>query len=77
MLSANLNKYTVVVDRFANKPEIKSAFEKTFNTQVVSVHVVNKKSRKKPSRTKGRVTTVPGFKKAVVTLKAGQKLELI
>jgi large subunit ribosomal protein L23 len=68
------NKYTFIVDKRANKTEIKSAVEEIFKVSVLNVNTVNVKG--KPKR-QGRFT---GFKadrkKAIVTLKPGQKIPL-
>ena len=62
---------TFRVDRNATKPEIKSAIEKIFNVQVDSVRTVNYMGKKvRRGRFEGRR---PSWKKAYVTLKAGQE----
>jgi large subunit ribosomal protein L23 len=61
---------TFRVDTKATKPEIKSAIEKIFNVQVDSVRTVNYEGKKvRRGRFEGRR---PSWKKAYVTLKAGQ-----
>lgn len=74
-LSANLNKYTFEVDRGATKAAVKTAVAKTFNVKVHSVNIQNVKPRPKRS-----MRGVPGYtspsKKAVVTLKEGEKIEM-
>jgi large subunit ribosomal protein L23 len=69
------NNYTFAVARDANKLEIKAAVEAEFRVSVVGVRVLNVKPKHKR---RGRRTpgTVPGWRKAVVTLAAGQKIEL-
>ena len=62
---------TFRVDVHATKPEIKSAVEKIFNVQVDSVRTVNYEGKKvRRGRFEGRR---PSWKKAYVTLKAGQE----
>ena len=62
---------TFRVDTRATKPEIKSAIEKIFNVQVDSVRTVNYEGKKvRRGRFEGRR---PSWKKAYVTLKAGQE----
>jgi large subunit ribosomal protein L23 len=62
---------TFRVDVHATKPEIKSAIEKIFNVQVDSVRTVNYEGKKvRRGRFEGRR---PSWKKAYVTLKAGQE----
>ncbi|MGB8508934.1 MAG: 50S ribosomal protein L23 [Pyrinomonadaceae bacterium] len=61
---------TFRVDTRATKPEIKSAIEKIFNVQVDTVRTINYMGKKKrQGRFEGRR---PSWKKAYVTLKAGQ-----
>ena len=67
------NKLAFEVDRRANKIEIKNAVEKVFKVQVVDVHTINYfGKRKRLGRFAGRR---PHWKKAIVTLKPGQKVE--
>ena len=69
------NKYAFEVTRAANKVQIKEAVEKGFEVKVVSVNVMNMKG--KPHRVRGnRIKHRPDWKKAVVTLALGDKLEL-
>jgi len=71
------NKYAFAVRKHANKPQIKEAVEKGFpgNVKVTAVNVMNMKG--KPFRVRGnRIKHQPDWKKAVVTLAAGDKLEL-
>jgi ribosomal protein L23 len=59
----------------ANKPQIKEAVEKGFNVKVTGVNVMIMKG--KPFRVRGnRIKHQPDWKKAVVTLAPGDKLEL-
>ena len=68
------NKYTFEVARNANKYQIKDAIEELFSVKVESVNTINVKPRKK------RVRYVAGYtrqwKKAVVTLAAGDSIEI-
>lgn len=68
------NKYTFEVARVANKPQIKQAVEKAFNVRVVSVNIMYVPG--KTRRVGRRQITTPPWKKAVVTLKPGNKIEL-
>ena len=62
---------TFRVDRHATKPEIKSAVEKIFNVQVEAVRTINYEGKMaRRGRFEGRK---PSWKKAYVTLKAGQE----
>lgn len=67
-------KYTFIVDKRANKTEIKNAIEKIFNVKVESVHTMIVKGKpKRLGRYQGRTSD---RKKAVVELKKGQKIKL-
>ncbi len=69
-----LNKYTFKVSKEANKIEIKKAIERLYKVKVASVHVVNIPAK---TRQIGRyMGTKIGFKKAIVTLKEGDKIEI-
>jgi large subunit ribosomal protein L23 len=71
------NKYMFEVRRDANKVQIKEAVEKSFpgDIKVISVNVMNVKG--KPRRVRGnRIKHRPDWKKAVVTLAPGDKIEL-
>lgn len=67
------NKLFFEVDRRANKIEIKEAVEQIFKVDVLGVSTVNMKGKKKRA---GRFFTErPDWKKAVVTIKPGQRVE--
>lgn len=69
------NKVVVKVDRRANKIEIKNAMEKLFKVQVKKVHTINQVGK---SRRVGRYIGKTGdWKKAVITLEEGQKLDFL
>jgi large subunit ribosomal protein L23 len=70
-------KYTFRVHTDANKLQVKAAIEELFRVQVVNVNVSTTKAKEKSrNRRRGRQQgwTSP-WKKAVVTLAAGQKIE--
>ena len=70
-------KYTFRVHPDANKLQVKDAIEELFKVDVVTVNVLNTKAKEKSrNRRRGRITgwTSP-WKKAVVTLAEGQKIE--
>jgi large subunit ribosomal protein L23 len=73
VLSA-LGRYSFEIDRRANKPIVKEAVEKIFKVNVTAVNVINVPPK---TRRVGRSTgkTSP-WKKAVVTLKPGQRIEV-
>lgn len=69
------NKYAFEVQRHANKAQVRQAVEKGFDVKVDAVNVMMMKG--KPRRVRGnRIKLSPNWKKAVVTLAAGDKLEL-
>lgn len=67
--------YTFAVRRDANKLQIKQAVEVQFKVSVLGVRVmtVKPKQKRRGRRTPGMV---PGWRKAIVTIAAGQKIEL-
>jgi large subunit ribosomal protein L23 len=69
------NQYTVVADRRATKPQIKSAVEELFKVKVfdISTQQVRGKLRRQRTHQAGRA---PNWKKAIVTLKKGDKIVL-
>jgi len=68
------NKYTFKVDKRAGKGEIKRAVEKMFNVKVKNVAIMNVLGKKKRVRiVEGKR---PDWKKAIVTLAQGQKIDL-
>ena len=74
--AANAEKgiYTFKVAKSANKIQIKDAVEKTFGVKVASVNTLNTKSK---SKRVGRYTgTTKAYKRAIVTLKDGQSINL-
>jgi large subunit ribosomal protein L23 len=75
-LSSELGQYTFEVFRYANKHAIAQAVEQTFKVTVRRVNVMTIRGKNKKSRT-GRPTVGSDYKKAIVTLKAGDKIELV
>ncbi|MEO6569226.1 MAG: 50S ribosomal protein L23 [Opitutaceae bacterium] len=75
-LSSELGQYTFEVFKYANKHAIAEAVEQTFKVTVRRVNVQNYRGKNKKSRT-GRPSIGSDFKKAIVTLKAGDKIELV
>ena len=68
------NKIVFKVNKKFNKKLIKKNIEKIFKVEVTKVNIINKKSKTKSTR--GRKVKIPGFKKAIVTLKKGQNIDL-
>ena len=74
-LKEQLNQYLFEVDRSANKLEIKSAVEKLFNVTVTKVNTMRYIGKKKRERT-AKYGKRPDWKRAVVTLKQGDQIEV-
>ena len=72
---AGQNKYAFRVFRDANKHQIKEAVELAFDVEVSAVNVMNVPGKSK--RFRGGQASAPDWKKAIVTLKPGHKIELI
>ncbi len=68
------NKIIFKVPHKANKNNLKKTIEKIFKVNVTKINIINKKSRTKLTR--GRKIKVSGFKKAIVTIKKGQNIDL-
>ena len=68
------NKIVFKVPSKANKTNIKNNIEKIFKVNVTKVNIINKQNRTKLTR--GRKVKVSGFKKAIITLKKGQSIDL-
>ena len=67
-------KYAFEVDRRANKVEIKQAVEKAFNVKVTAVNVMTVPGKER--RVGRRVTRTAPWKKAIVTLRPGDKIDI-
>ena len=68
------NKIVFKVPTKATKENLTKNIEKIFKVNVTKVNIINKKSRIKLTR--GRKVKVSGFKKAIITLKKGQSIDL-
>jgi large subunit ribosomal protein L23 len=68
------NKTVFKVHGGANKNLIKKNIEKLFKVNVVKVNIINTKTKKKIKQ--GKLSTKPGYKKAIITLKKGQSIDL-
>ena len=68
------NKTVFKVHKIANKEIIKKNIEKIFKVNVVKVNIINTKSKFKIKQ--GKSSTKSGYKKAIVTLKKGQSIDL-
>ena len=67
-------KYAFETSGKANKHEIKQAVEKAFNVSVLKVNVMTVPGKKR--RAGRRMILTPSWKKAIVTLKAGDKIQI-
>ncbi len=72
-LSAN-NQVVFIVEGSSTKPEIKSAIQDIFGVKVKSVNVVNTKGKEKLFR--GHRGVRSDYKKAIITLEAGEKIDI-
>ncbi len=68
------NKIVFKVRKSANKKNLKNNIEKIFKVKVTKINIINKQNRTKFTR--GRKVKVSGFKKAIITLKKGQSIDL-
>ena len=68
------NKIIFKVPVMTNKKIIKKSVEKIFKVNVTKVNIINKKNRIKITR--GKKIKVKGYKKAIITLKKGQNIDL-
>jgi len=71
---SDFNKVVFKVDKGANKKSIIRSIEKIFKVNVIKINTINIKGKNKLVRNKKSFK--PGYKKAVVTLKKGQSIDL-
>jgi large subunit ribosomal protein L23 len=69
------NQYTVMADRRANKTQIRAAVQDLFKVKVLRVNTLNVTGKYRRQRTKQAGQSLT-WKKAIVTLKAGDKISL-
>ncbi len=74
--SNELRQYTFAVDRRADKIDVKRAVEAIFGVNVVAVNVMNVAAKVTRRYGRRKVTRRPQWRKAVVTLAEGQRLDL-
>jgi len=75
--STNLSEYNKIifkVPKKANKKNLKKNIEKIFKVNVTKINIINKRTRIKTTNRKGK--KVLGYKKAIVTIKKGQNIDL-
>ena len=68
------NKIVFKIPAKANKKSLKKNIEKIFKVNVIKINVINKKNRIKTTR--GKKVKIKGYKKAIITLKKGQNIDL-
>tara|TARA_B100001057_G_scaffold458909_1_gene508614 strand:+ start:530 stop:823 length:294 start_codon:yes stop_codon:yes gene_type:complete len=71
---SEFNKIIFKVPQGANKKNLKKNIEKIFKVNVTKINIINKQNRTKITR--GKKIKVSGFKKAIITLKKGQTIDL-
>ena len=75
--STNLSEQNKIVFKIptgANKKNLKKNIEKIFKVNVTKINIINKQRRTKLTR--GKKVKISGFKKAIITLKKGQSIDL-
>ena len=75
--STNLSEQNKIVFKVSNKLNkiiLKKNIEKIFKVNVIKVNIINKQPRKKNVR--GKKVKIQGYKKAIITLKKGQSIDL-
>jgi len=72
--SVKMNKYIFKIRRSTTKKQVKQVIEKLYKVKVLSVRTINVPGK---TRTRGNIKgRKPGFKKAIVTLKEGDSINL-
>ena len=75
--STNLSEFNKIVFKVpfsSNKKTLKKNIEKIFKVNVIKINIINKQNRTKITR--GKKVRVSGYKKAIITLKKGQSIDL-
>ena len=68
------NKVVFKVPNSSNKLILKKNIEKIFKVNVTKINIIRKKAKNKLTR--GRKVRIKGYKKAIITLKKGQNIDL-
>ena len=71
---SELNKTVFKVHKRKNKKTIKKNIEKLFKVNVIKVNIINQKTKIKLKQ--GKISKKTGYKKAIITLKKGQSIDL-
>ncbi|MBH54983.1 MAG: 50S ribosomal protein L23 [Opitutaceae bacterium] len=78
ILSSNLGQYTFEIYLDADRISVKHAIEKTFNVSVTRVNILNRKGKRKSDRRRrGKFGQKASIKKAIVSLKEGDTIEIV
>jgi len=70
------NTYVFVVDPRATKIDVRNAVEQAFNVKVTNVNTLNRKGKSTRNRRTGVVGSRPDTKRAIVTLREGDSINL-
>ena len=70
------NTYVFVVDPRATKIDVRNAVEEAFNVKVTNVNTLNRKGKSTRNRRTGVVGSRPDTKRAIVTLREGDSINL-
>lgn len=71
------NKYAFVVEEKSSSAEIKKALKKIYGVDAVKINVLNVRSKRGYFRGKPGALRKSGYKKAIVTIKEGQSIDVI
>ena len=71
---SEINKVVFKVNSLADKKSIKKSIEKIFKVNVIKINTIKRRGKNKIVR--GKKSNKPGYKKAIVTLKKGQSIDL-
>lgn len=76
-LSSGMNQYSFIVNKVANKVEIKKAVEKMYSVNVSSVNTLNMPGKSKTRNTRSGVLkgSMSSYKKAIVKLASGEEID--
>ena len=75
--SGKLNQYAFEVANDATKTSVKDALETLFDVKVESVNIINSPAKRgRRGRSRRLLVRRPGYKKAIITLQAGQTLQI-
>ncbi|MES2623328.1 MAG: 50S ribosomal protein L23 [Patescibacteria group bacterium] len=74
MISTDKNKYIFLVSQNANKDNLRQEVKLTYKVSPIKINIVNTQPRNVLRR--GRPGRVSGFKKAILTLKKGDKIDI-